>query len=714
MSDDSNRFSAVFGGSSGSSGGGGGGAITTQNILWGLITNFASGNNPEFVDWAGVLSPTGTHNSSLPIPFDLTIKRITLKYLDTTTASVDALFNYEVSIGKLSTPSGVSDNTNYTDLTGGANILTLTNANINGTHFLLETSGLNIVVSAGDVLMIKGDITGGASTGGNNEEVMVSVEYEKTYAGGGGGGGADEKVKVNGSDSTADFLENKVSGDYTMQIATDTTNPSYTSKFQAIVSRYDNVGVTNNYSSGGATTLGGFANVGAYGSENTAIGVNVFNVASGLTNSVGVGSNIAIRLATANQITAIRHNALINLATSGDEQIAIGSGALTTNVGAGVGVLAGDFNVALGTDSLALLNTGYRNTAIGHNSGGAITTGARNTLVDFEVRLSALNNLTSGNDNILMGYLTDSDGDENLIIGNDSSSQVGSVVANQNTLIGHNVSVNSSLQVVMGYNADVVNGGQDVLIGVNSSVDGSAFPTFPTLSSHVGSAGTFVGFYNQSLGYSQTITGEDNCAIGNFNTITGNDNISIGNGLTMATTQTYGIGVDSSSFVDYSLQVSWNDGVSQFDDIRLVSQASSVIGQKSFIRLKSDLSIDANGGTLFSTGNVKIQKQLEQNNFNNATLTTATTLDWNNGNIQEFTLGANITLNNPTNVGQSVYYLIVTQDATGSRTITWGSNWKWAGGTPPTLTTNPARIDVLMFVSDGVNLYGRVVGQPYS
>ena len=129
---------------------------------------------------------------------------------------------------------------------------------------------------------------------------------------------------------------------------------------------------------------------------------------------------------------------------------------------------------------------------------------------------------------------------------------------------------------------------------------------------------------------------------------------------------------------------------------------------------KADLNIDASGGTLFSTGNVQVQKQLGQNNFDNGTLTTNTTLGWNNGNVQEFILGANITLNNPSNVFGGVYYLKITQDATGSRLITWGTNWKWAGGTPPTLSTAPARIDVLMFVSDGINLYGRVVGQPYA
>jgi len=164
-------------------GGGGGGSVTTSNIIYGIITNFAApaGNNPEFVDWAGTLIPTGTNRSSLPIPFRCTIKRITLKYLDGTPASVDASFNYEISIGKLNNPSGASENANYVDYSGGANVLTLTNANVNGTTFLLETSGLNIIVSPGDVIMVRGNIIAGSNTGGSNEEVMVSVEYEKTY-----------------------------------------------------------------------------------------------------------------------------------------------------------------------------------------------------------------------------------------------------------------------------------------------------------------------------------------------------------------------------------------------------------------------------------------------------------------------------------------------------------------------------------------------------
>ena len=548
----------------------------------------------------------------------------------------------------------------------------------------------------------------------SDDSNRFSAVFGASGGSGGGGGGANDKVKVNGADSTADFLENKLSGDYTMKVATDTTNPSFVVALQSVISRFDNSGTTKNYSSGNTTTLGGFGQVGVYGSENTAIGVNVFNVATSLTKSVGVGNDIATTLVTAQQITAIGQGALLSLATAGDEQVAIGSGALTSNVGNGGGAFSGDFNVALGSDSLANLNGGYRNTALGHNSGGVITTGARNTLVGFEVGLSGLTNITSGNDNILMGYQTDSDGDENLIIGNDSNTQLGSATANQCTIIGHNSSANASLQIVMGYNADITNGGQDVLIGVNSSINGSAFPTFPTLSTHVGSVGTFVGFYNQSLGYNQTINGEDNVALGNFNSITGNDNISIGNGLTMATTQSYAMGVDSSSFVDYALQVSWNNGT-QFDDIRLVSQASSVVGQKSFINLKADLQVNAPSGVIFTSGFVQCNKKFVQNEQQNEITGASPTYtpDFQEGNIVTIDLSANGTINAPTNSAKGVWYFRVVQDAVGSRTLTWNVAYVWAGGSAPTLTTTANKVDIFMVVVANNVFYCSVIGQNY-
>lgn len=64
------------------------------------------------------------------------------------------------------------------------------------------------------------------------------------------------------------------------------------------------------------------------------------------------------------------------------------------------------------------------------------------------------------------------------------------------------------------------------------------------------------------------------------------------------------------------------------------------------------------------------------------------------------TLGGNRTLGNPSNtkVGQSGA-IVITQDGTGSRTLAYASNWKYAGGigTIPALSTAAGAVDVLTY-----------------
>jgi hypothetical protein len=62
------------------------------------------------------------------------------------------------------------------------------------------------------------------------------------------------------------------------------------------------------------------------------------------------------------------------------------------------------------------------------------------------------------------------------------------------------------------------------------------------------------------------------------------------------------------------------------------------------------------------------------------------------------TLGGNRTLGNPTNekVGQSGVIRIV-QDATGSRTLSYGTDWEFAGGIAPTLSTTANAQDLLFY-----------------
>lgn len=81
-------------------------------------------------------------------------------------------------------------------------------------------------------------------------------------------------------------------------------------------------------------------------------------------------------------------------------------------------------------------------------------------------------------------------------------------------------------------------------------------------------------------------------------------------------------------------------------------------------------------------------------------LTDAATIavDFSAGINFTVTLGDNRTLGQPSNqkVGQSGFIRIV-QDGTGSRTLAYHADWKFAGGTDPTLTTTASATDILFY-----------------
>jgi hypothetical protein len=70
-------------------------------------------------------------------------------------------------------------------------------------------------------------------------------------------------------------------------------------------------------------------------------------------------------------------------------------------------------------------------------------------------------------------------------------------------------------------------------------------------------------------------------------------------------------------------------------------------------------------------------------------------VDWADGLTHTVTLTAacTLTLSNP-RAGER-YALVLTQDATGTRLVTWPASVKWAGGVPPTLTTAPGGVDLI-------------------
>ena len=110
-----------------------------------------------------------------------------------------------------------------------------------------------------------------------------------------------------------------------------------------------------------------------------------------------------------------------------------------------------------------------------------------------------------------------------------------------------------------------------------------------------------------------------------------------------------------------------------------------------------------------SSGNVGIgtnspAKQLEITKSARATITSLTdgatiTPDFDAAQNFAVTLGGNRTLANPSNIdaGQTGS-IFVTQDGTGSRTLSFGSYWDFAGGTAPTLSTAAGAVDRIDYI----------------
>ena len=75
------------------------------------------------------------------------------------------------------------------------------------------------------------------------------------------------------------------------------------------------------------------------------------------------------------------------------------------------------------------------------------------------------------------------------------------------------------------------------------------------------------------------------------------------------------------------------------------------------------------------------------------------TIDMADSNNFSVTLAHNATFANPSNdtAGQSGS-IFITQDGTGSRTASWGTDWEFAGGTAPTLTTTASASDRIDYV----------------
>ena len=93
---------------------------------------------------------------------------------------------------------------------------------------------------------------------------------------------------------------------------------------------------------------------------------------------------------------------------------------------------------------------------------------------------------------------------------------------------------------------------------------------------------------------------------------------------------------------------------------------------------------------------------------------TAYTINTANGTLQILTLTGNCTFTFPTATAGQSFILLLKQDGTGGRTVTWPAAVKWPGSTAPTITSTASRSDKYIFTADGTNWIGSNAGQNYT
>lgn len=101
--------------------------------------------------------------------------------------------------------------------------------------------------------------------------------------------------------------------------------------------------------------------------------------------------------------------------------------------------------------------------------------------------------------------------------------------------------------------------------------------------------------------------------------------------------------------------------------------------------------------------------------FPNAVVADASTIDWDNGNLQSLDLAAatgtvTVTLINPQ---ITCYTLKIIQKAASPVDITWPASVIWANGNVPVISPGALALDTVTFIWDGVNYLG-TFAQNYS
>jgi hypothetical protein len=175
------------------------------------------------------------------------------------------------------------------------------------------------------------------------------------------------------------------------------------------------------------------------------------------------------------------------------------------------------------------------------------------------------------------------------------------------------------------------------------------------------------------------------------------DGVTAGSGLTGGgTSGTPTLNVGAGTGIDVaadSIAVDVSDFMSNGSNNRIVTATGT-----DAMNAETNLTFD--GTTLDVSGVLKADKGYVPE----ATLTDGATINWNMStqSVCKVTLGGNRTLAAPTNGSSGQFAsILVIQDGTGSRTLTWNAVYEFASDTAPTLSTDGGKADLFVFRYNG-------------
>jgi len=353
-------------------------------------------------------------------------------------------------------------------------------------------------------------------------------------------------------------------------------------------------------------------------------------------------------------------------------------------VSANTSVAANTSKVSYTDAAQVSTNTTTSNNAL-PKSGGTMT---------GNIATAGISSVTSGTGNFVAGANAGDSivpgGSYNTLIGDEAGTTL--TMGGYNTAVGRSALTSSTFgyfNVALGYGS----------LSLSTAGSNTAIGSMACSNTNTGSGNVATGYY--SLG--GNLSGSNNTAVGansGDNITTGDRNIIIGSSIAAA-----------SATADDQLNIGdWITGVSGAITIPNTLDVTGAITTDSTVDGR-DIATDGaqldSNVTAIALNTAKISYAV--NPF--TSLTDAANISWDSTNDNaKVTLAGNRTLDNPTNlISGHTYNLIVTQDATGSRTLNYGNIFKWSEGTAPILSTGANAVDIFTFIYDGTNLYGSVI-----